>query len=120
MKLILVSALLAVATSLAAEAAKPKILAAVVQVEDGIEVWMVSEAFWKKHKESLQDSYSEEESEAVSAIADKAQLCNSAESVYEPCEEARTVAQIKKDVVKAGAVNLKAMQKWAEEESKEQ
>lgn len=94
------------------------ILAAFVEDEDGIEVWLNPKAYWKKH-ESLIDSYTENQEKLVAKIADKANLCNAAESIYEPCKAGRTLAQVKKDTLKAGAEFDEGFQAWAEKTAKE-
>lgn len=118
---LLASLLLTTAASTSAFARStmpPVMLAAFVEDEDGIEVWLNPKAYWKKH-ESLIDSYTENQQKLVTKIADKANLCNAAESMYEPCKAGRSLEQVKKDTLAAGAEFDEKFQEWAEKISKE-
>lgn len=117
--LILAASLTLAATSaLARSPMPPVILAAFVEDEDGIEVWLNPKTYWKKDQ-GLIESYTENQAKLVAKITDKANLCNAAESIYEPCKPGRTLAKVKADTLKAGAQFDESFQAWAEKVSKE-
>lgn len=107
----------------AAEAGKPAkkrepnasvaILAAVIQGEEEIEVWLNPKKHWQDHK-NLTAHYTEAEERAVEKITEAAKLCNLSESVYGPCPQGRTVAQVKADVLRAGAQFEQGFQAFAD------
>jgi len=94
---------------------KSEFLAAVLDVEGRIEVWINTRENWDA-RGALVDSYSESEAEKVDKITDAVKLCNLAESQYEPCREGRSVSQIKAELKRACVQIDSDFQTWAEAE----
>lgn len=91
-----------------------KFIAAVVETEYGIEIWLNTRTCWVADG-CLIDSYPSYELDEVENIKDSAGLCELQESVYEPCQSGRTVEEIKMSLMKAGVEIDKEFQNWAEE-----
>lgn len=94
---------------------KSEFLAAVLDVDGNIEVWINTRENWDA-RGALVDSYTEAEAEKVDIITDAVKLCNLAESQYEPCRDGRTVSQIKAELKKACVEVDSDFQVWAEAE----
>ncbi|MFP5520724.1 MAG: hypothetical protein ACLGGX_12535 [Bdellovibrionia bacterium] len=91
-------------------------LAAVVEVEGSIQVWINPKSFWLKNGH-LTDSYSEEEAELIEDMVDAANLCNLMESTYEPCRSGTSVKSVKQRLLEVGFILDTDFQDWAEQEA---
>jgi len=96
---------------------KSHFIAAVIESENEIEVWINTRAHWMSEG-ALTDSYSSKESRSVDKITDVLNLCNLAESTYSPCGEGRSIKQIKKDLESVCVQIQPEFQTWAEKEIK--
>lgn len=92
-------------------------IAAVLDVEGSIEVWINTREHWNKNG-SLVDSYSRSEATKVNDIIDSVNLCNLAESQYSDCGHERSVKQLKQELEQACVQIDPEFQRWAEDEVK--
>lgn len=92
-----------------------KYIAAVLETEAGIEVWINTRKFWNEEK-TLIGSYSEEEAAEVEKIVEKSNLCNLAESQYEPCRPVKNLKVVEIALMRAGIEIDSKFQSWAEKE----
>lgn len=96
---------------------KTEFIAAVITTpENQIEVWINTRENWLE-RGALVDSYSEQQHEKVDAITDVVQLCNLAESQYEPCGPRKRDQLTIVDALEQQCVeNDPEFQAWAENE----
>lgn len=130
MKKIIFTVFLILATLPQAEAGKPtkskrtvsEFIAAVVKNSEGqLEVWLNTRDEWNE-RGALTDSYVEDgQMERADQITEQANLCNLAESTYEPCESyqdipQRTQKEIMRELQALGVEIEPEFQAWAQAE----
>lgn len=96
---------------------KSQLIAAVLEIDGNFEIWINTRDNWNT-RGSLVGSYTEEEQILIEQVTDKTNLCNLAESQYEPCRPGRTKAQIVTELTLAGVPIDPGFQQWAEDELK--
>ncbi len=89
-----------------------KFIAAVLETEDGIEVWLNTRKHWVD-KKSLISGYDEDDLVEVENVINQVNLCNLAESQYEPCSGNRTSKEIKFQLMQVGVEIDSSFQAWA-------
>jgi len=92
-----------------------KYIAAVLKVDDQIEVWINTRAHWNEEG-CLIDSYSSEDQKEIDEIKDIVGLCGLQESVYEPCRSGQSQDDITLLLMSAGVEIDSDFQAWAQKE----